>query len=119
LHAEKHAFGIDRHHPIPGLRAHQVAGVRATDAGIIDQDIDFAVGRHRGSHRLLPIRLLGHVDLRKAGLAASGGNGLGNALPVLDRHIRHDDLGAFARKHFGLDFSHAACTTGHDCNFAC
>src|SRR6185503_15040282 len=54
LHAEEGAGRIDRHDLVPGGAVEQVFLTAAADAGVVDQDVELAVGREGGVDRRPP-----------------------------------------------------------------
>ena len=87
----------------------------AVDAGIVDHDVQGAIGIHSELHQSYDFLLLGHIDREGAGSAAGGLNfshGLVGRQNIGDYH-----LGAFLRELFGDALAQTTAGTGDDCYF--
>src|SRR5712671_1225581 len=71
LGAEEHAGLIDRDDPVASLDAVGAPDRAARDAGVVHQDVQPAISRHRLGDQATPLSLAGDVYLRGDRLAAS------------------------------------------------
>ena len=117
-HAEEHALGVDAHLPVPGRDAEAVR-IAAADAGVVDEDVDLAVGRERRGDGGVPVRLARHVEPLEARLAAGRGDRSGDRLALGLQDVAQDHLGAFARKQARGGRAHARGRARDDGDLVC
>ncbi len=114
LGAEKDAGLVDRDDLVPALDAVGVADRAAGDPGIVDEDVEPAIGLQRFGDQRLPLRLAGDVDRRRAGFAAGVTDLGGDALGLAAENVGDHDSGALLRKEARLGLAHAVPRPGDD-----
>ncbi len=114
LGAEKDAGLVDRDDPVPAVEPVRVADRTAGNPGVVDQDVEPAVGRERLGDQCLPLRLAGDVDLCRAGLAAGIADLGRDALRLAAENVGDHDFGAFLREQTRLGLAHAVAGPGDD-----
>src|SRR5207248_1975330 len=114
LGAEKDAGLVDCDDSVPAFEPVRVADRAAGNPGIVDQDVEPAVGRDCLADQCHPFGIACHVDLR-CGCSAAGGTDLaGHPLRVSFEYVGHDNPGALLRKEARFGFAHAVTGAGHD-----
>ena len=86
---------------VPGFFGGLFHGVAGAGAGVVDQDVELAVGGHGGGHGVNPVLFVGNVQLDEDGIAAGGADLLGGTLAVFNVDVAQDDLGPFLAEHSG------------------
>src|SRR6266851_5191923 len=116
LGAEEYAGLVDRDDAVPALDAVGAADRAARYAGIVHQDVQPAIGRHRLGDQAAPLYLAGDVYFRGDRLAASCADVAGYHLGVISQDVGNHDLGALRGEKPRLGFAHAMSTAGDDRN---
>ena len=80
----------------------------AQDAGVVDQDAQFAELPGRLLNQLRPVRLVGHIELAEHRLAAAIDDALGDSLSLCFQHVAEHDRSALAGEEAGLRLTLAA-----------
>ena len=114
--AEEDAFGVDGHDSIPGFFGGFFEVVALDDAGVVDEDVDFAEVGEGGLDGAVPVGLDADVHFYEDGLAADVGDFFGDAEAVFDLDVGEDDFGAFVGEDAGFGGAHAAggaCDDGY------
>jgi hypothetical protein len=102
---------------MPALQSVRVPDRTAGYAGVVHQDVQPPISRHRFGYQSDPLRLAGDVDLRSRGLSVTGANGGGHGFGIASQDIGDNDLGALRREQPRLGFTHAMGAAGDDRNF--
>ena len=111
--AEKDTRLVDRDDPVPAVETIGVADGTAGDAGIVDQNVEPAIGRQCLANQTRPFCFVGDVDLGRECLATAGADGGGDHVRVLSKDVGDDDLGTLVREKLSLGFAHAVGAAGN------
>lgn len=115
---EKHAAHVDIHHAVVFVVVHHRKGDELAGAGVVNQDVDGAVGREGGVDAGFDFLLRAHVDLQTQAFGALGFDlaaGFGQALQI---DIADDQFGPFAGELHGGGLSDAGGGAGDDSYFS-
>ena len=112
LAQEEHGFEVDVHHVVPVLLGELERSVAPDDAGVVDQDVDAAVGLDHLPHDLVHGGDAPEVGLNPQPPAAQVFEPLGPLGEVLVVHC--GDVGAGLGQPEGHRFAQADRAAGHD-----
>ena len=112
FHPEKRAGRVDPHDAFPGGGVEQILDRAAADPGIVDEDVELAIGGQRRGDRGLPFRFARHVEMLVHRGAVRLRDLRGDFLALIVEHVSNDDLGAFAREDPRHAGAHPRCRAG-------
>jgi len=116
---EEGAIELDGQHFLPLLQAEFLHRLDDLDAGIAHQDINAAIGLHRGFDRGVHLVFLRHIDRQPQGGTALACNILGRRLGSFLLQIGDHHLGALLRIQIGDGLANATGGARHIGHLAC
>jgi len=101
---------------VPPVETIGVADRAAGDPGIVDQDVEPAIGRQRFVDQALPLGFVGDVDLGGNRRPATVDDRRGNSRRLIGQDVRDNNFGTLGREEPGLRFAHAMGGAGNNRN---
>ena len=95
-----------------------ILAAAASEAGVVDKDVDRAVNLDREVDEGLQVLFLQHVACRGRGLASGLYDSVGRGLGLLCRKVAHHHRCAGRGENLASPLSYAVATPGDNCDFA-